>query len=133
MLRFADVLRAPRLDSALAEGADPASEPGLRERARRLTSWRTRRRVAKALEEVEGARDVSAWRDPRVPVRVDQVVEASDLLCELTSALRSRDRVSARGVVLARRIVTDGCGPLYAPNAPRAALRWRVWEALRAL
>ena len=31
------------------------------------------------------------------------------------------------------RIVTDGCGPLYAPNAPPAALWWRVWEALRAL
>jgi hypothetical protein len=41
--------------------------------------------------------------------------------------------VSARGVLLARRIITDGCGPLYAPNAPRSALRWRVWEALRAL
>jgi hypothetical protein len=60
-------------------------------------------------------------------------VEASDLLVELTTALRSRERVSARGVVLARRIITDGCGPLYAPNAPPAALWWRVWEALRAL
>ena len=125
MPRFAAVLRAPRFDRALAEGADPESEPGLRERAQRVTSWRTRRRVAQALEELE--------RGPGVPVRHDQVVEALDLLSELTSALRSRERVSARGVLLARRIVTDGCGPLYAPNAPRAALRWRVWEALRAL
>jgi hypothetical protein len=125
MTRFAAVLRAPQFDRALAEGADPESEPGLRERAEHVTSWRTRCRVAKALEEVE--------RGPGVPVRHDQVVEAWDLLCELTSALRSRERVSARGVLLARRIVTDGCGPLYAPNAPRAALRWRVWEALRAL
>ena len=125
MTRFADVLRAPRFDRALAEGADPASEPGLGERARRLTSWRTRRRVARALEEVE--------LGPGVPVRHDQVVEALDLLSELTTALRSRERVSARGVLLARRIVTDGAGPLYAPDAPRAALRWRVWEALRAL
>jgi hypothetical protein len=125
MTRFAAVLRAPRFDRALAEGADPESEPGLRERAQRVTSWRTRRRVATALEELE--------RGPGVPVRHDQVVEALDLLSELTSALRSRERVSARGVLLARRIVTDGCGPLYAPNAPRAALRWRVWEALRAL
>jgi hypothetical protein len=125
MSRFADVLRAPRFDRALADGADPASEPGLRDRARRLTSSRTRRRIAKALEDVE--------RGPGVPVRHEQVAEALDLLSELTSALRSRERVSARGVLLARRIVTDGCGPLYAPNAPRAALRWRVWEALRAL
>ena len=125
MTRLAAVLRAPRFDRALAEGADPESEPALRERARRVTSWRMRRRVAKALEELE--------RGPGVPVRHDQVVEALDLLSELTSALRSRERVSARGVLLARRIVTDGCGPLYAPNAPRAALRWRVWEALRAL
>jgi hypothetical protein len=125
MMRFADVLQVPRLDRALAEGADPASEPSLRQRALRLTSWRTRRRIAKALEEVEcGA---------GLPVRHDQVLEAHDLLSELTTALRSRERVSARGVLLARRIVTDGCGPLYAPNAPRAALRWRVWEALRAL
>ena len=125
MTRYADVLRAPRLDRALADGADPASEPSLRQRARRLTSWRTRRRLAKALEDVE--------RGPGLPVRHDQVLEARDLLSELTTALRSRERVSARGVLLARRIITDGCGPLYAPNAPRSALRWRVWEALRAL
>jgi hypothetical protein len=125
MLRFADVLRAPRLDRALAEGVDPASEPGLRARARRVTSWRTRRRVARALEEVE--------RGPGIPVRHDSVREARDVLTELTTALRSRDRVSARGVLLARQIITDGCGPLYAPNAPPSALWWRVWEALRAL
>jgi len=118
-------LRATRLDRALADGVDPASEPVLRQRARRLTSWRTRRRLAKALEDVE--------RGPGLPVRHDQVLEARDLLSELTTALRSRERVSARGVLLARRIITDGCGPLYAPNAPRSALRWRVWEALRAL
>jgi hypothetical protein len=125
MSRFALALRAPRLDRALAAGADPASEPSLGQRARRLTSWRTRRRVARALEELE--------RGPGVPVRRDQLGEARELIDELTSALRSRERVSARGVLLARRIVTDGCGPLYAPDSPPAALWWRVWEALRAL
>ena len=125
MSRFAAALRAPRLDRALAAGADPASEPGLRERARRITSWRTRRRVAKALESLE--------RGPGLPVRRDQLGEARELLEELAVALRSRERVSARGVLLARRIVTDGCGPLYAPNHPPSALWWRVWEALRAL
>jgi hypothetical protein len=125
MSRFAVVLRAPRLDSALAAGADPASEPVLSLRARRVTSWRTRRRVARALEQVE--------RGPGIPVRRDQVGEARELLAELATALRSRERVSARGVLLARRIITDGCGPLYAPTAPPAALWWRVWEALRAL
>jgi len=125
MSPFAEVLRAPRLDRALAEGADPASEPDLLVRARHVTSWRTRRRVARALQELE--------RGPGVPVRRDQVREARDLLGELTTALLSRERVSPRGVVLARRIVTDGCGPLYAPSAPPAALWWRVWEALRAL
>jgi hypothetical protein len=125
MSPFVEVLRAPRLDRALADGADPASEPDLMDRARHVTSWRTRRRIAKALEEVECG--------PGIPVRRDQVNEARDLLSELTTALRSRDRVSARGVLLARRIVTDGCGPLYAPTAPPAALWWRVWEALRAL
>ena len=84
-----------------------------------------RRRVARALEDVE--------RGPGVPVRRDAVSEARDLLSELASALRSRERVSARGVLLAREIVSDGCGPLYAPNHPPAALWWRVWEALRAL
>ena len=125
MSRFAVTLRAPRLDRALAAGADPASEPGLRERARRVTSWRTRRRVAKALEDLE--------QGPGLPVRRDQVAQARELLAELCAALRSREHVSARGVLLARGIVTDGCGPLYAPDHPPAALWWRVWEALRAL
>src|SRR5690349_11833926 len=125
MTRIADALRAPRLDRALAGGADPASEPRLRERARRLTSGRTRRRLAKAREDGE--------RGPGLPVRHAQVVEAPALLAGPTAALRSRESVSARGVLLARQIITDGCGPLYAPTAPRSALRWRVWEALRAL
>jgi hypothetical protein len=81
--------------------------------------------VAKALESLE--------RGPGLPVRRDQVGEARELLTELTTALRSRERVSARGVLLAREIVTDGCGPLYGPNHPPSALWWRVWEALRAL
>ncbi|HET8537558.1 MAG TPA: hypothetical protein VFL73_10310 [Solirubrobacteraceae bacterium] len=125
MSPFAALVRAPRLDRALAAGADPASEPGLRERARRITSWRTRRRVAKSLESLE--------RGPGLPVRRDQLREARELVEELAVALRSRERVSARGVLLARRIITDGCGPLYAPNHPPAALWWLVWEALRAL
>lgn len=125
MSPVADALRAPRLDRALAEGADPASEPGLCARARRVTSWRSRRRIAEALEQLD--------RDAGLPVRRDQLREADELLAELVSALRSRERVSARGVLLARRIVTDGCGPLYAPDHPPAALWWLVWEALRAL
>jgi hypothetical protein len=122
---IAVVVRAPRLDRALAQGADPASDPSLLARANRLTSWRTRRRVAIALEQLE--------RGPGIPVRRDQVGEARELLAELARALRSRERVSARGVLLARRIITDGCGPLYAPNYPPSALWWCVWEALRAL
>jgi HEAT repeat protein len=125
MSSIADVLRAPRLDRALAEGADPASEPGLLARARHVTSWRVRRRIARALEQLESG--------PGIPVRRDQLREADEILAELATALRSRERVSARGVLLARRIVTDGCGPLYAPDHPPAALWWRVREALRAL
>jgi hypothetical protein len=125
MTSIALVLRGPRLDRALAEGADPASEPGLLARAGHVTSWRMRRRVASALEHLESG--------PGIPVRRDQVREADDLIAELATALRSRERVSARGVLLARRIITDGCGPLYAPNHPPAALWWRVREALRAL
>jgi hypothetical protein len=125
MTSIADVLRAPRLDRALAEGADPASEPSLLARARRVTSWRMRRRIAGALEQLESG--------PGIPVRRDQLREAEDLIAELATALRSRERVSARGVLLARQIITDGCGPLYAPNHPPAALWWLVRDALRAL
>jgi hypothetical protein len=125
MPSIAAVLRAPRLDRALAQGADPASEPGLLARAGHVTSWRMRRRVAGALEQLESG--------PGIPVRRDQMREAGELIAELAAALRSRERVSARGVLLARRIVTDGCGPLYAPNHPPAALWWTVLEALRAL
>jgi hypothetical protein len=125
MASFAQALYAPRFDRELAAGADPASEPGLRARARRVTSWRMRRRVAAALEQLDCGSGL--------PVRRDQLREADDLLAELTRALRSRERVSARGVLLARGIITDGCGPLYAPDHPPAALWWRVREALRAL
>jgi len=125
MSPFAVLVRAPRLDRALVAGADPASEPALRERARSVTSWRMRRRVAKSLESLE--------RGPGLPVRRDQLGQAREIVDELAVALRSRERVSARGVLLAREIVSDGCGPLYAPDHPPSALWWRVWEALRAL
>jgi hypothetical protein len=84
-----------------------------------------RRRVAKSLESLE--------RGPGLPVRRDQLGQAREIVDELAVALRSRERVSARGVLLAREIVSDGCGPLYAPDHPPSALWWRVWEALRAL
>jgi hypothetical protein len=53
-------------------------------------------------------------------------------LAELVLAIREEPVVRARGLVLARRLLTDGSGPLYVESSD-AALRIAVDETIRAL
>jgi hypothetical protein len=80
-------LEAPWLDLALASGADPSGSPQLERRA-----------------------------DLRVPVDLEEVTLAGRQLVELEDLLISPGPVYCRGVVMASQIVSDGSGPLYAPE-----------------
>ena len=60
------------------------------------------------------------------------VQEATDVIGELVTALRSPVPVDVRGVALARQLLTDGTGPLYRSRSPEH-LAAAVAAARRAL
>jgi hypothetical protein len=119
-------LAAPRLDARLAAGEDPASDPALACRSRRLVSDRSRRRLACGLER--------SWSPPgdavlsaAIPVDGDAVALARPALQQLASALRSRADVDPRGVAIARILLTEPCSALYHPAYPE-----QLYELARA-
>ena len=126
-------LRRRRLDQALAAGADPAASPLLAHRAATLVSRSNRNRLARELHShreaaARGAEPLSA----AIPVDRAAVARATPQLEELERLLRSPQPVYCPGMARARRLLSDGCGPLYAPPSPQALGR-EVEAVLTAL
>jgi len=119
--------KQPGLDRDLADGADPRSEPQLAYRARRLTTRRSRDRIARGIERAVAEAE-RPWNGMRaaVPVQRRTVLGARPTLLALVRALRSPAPVAAQGVALALRLLTDGGGPLYGSDS-----RW-IAEAASA-
>jgi hypothetical protein len=118
--RIAARLHGAALDEALAAGVRPEAEVALTLHARRLIAPRTRRRVARTLR---GMVEASRGRSP-APARPvgRQVAHAAPDLLTLAARLERPQAVDARGVALARELLRDGLGPLYADRAgPRLA------------
>ncbi len=122
------VLRARgRLDGMLARGADPDSRPELALRAAQLTARRHRAALAGSLEDVVRTADGRRrTRTARPPLAGREVRAARAALLGLALQLRDDGEVHPAGVVLARRLITDGSGPLYI-HAQHDAL----WHAAR--
>jgi hypothetical protein len=118
LARLSARLRSRRLDDALAWGTAPETDAPLALRARRLTTLRRRRVIAKGLRRV--VRDTYRGVPPslaRTSPRRDQVIAAGDELTRLADALASPGPVAARGVAQAWILLTDGTGPLYNANS----------------
>jgi hypothetical protein len=120
-------LAAPRLDARLAAGEDPASDPALACRSRRLVSDRSRRRLACGLERSWSPPPGDAVLSAAIPVDGDAVALARPALQQLASALRSRADVDPRGVAIARILLTEPCSALYHPAYPE-----QLYELARA-
>ena len=73
--------------------------------------------LERAVEEVDGP-----WRRGGAAVAVDRpaVAEAAPLLLRVAARLRSPGPLPAEAMSLARSLVTDGAGPLYARSAHRS-------------
>jgi len=127
-------LRAPALDRRLAKGADPGADPVLVARAAQLAGRRARQRTAagweRAIEDATGGRHAFS---PAVPVRAEQLRAALPELLAMIGRLRDDLPVWPGGVARARRLLTDGGGPLYDPGAPPGVLRRRVCQVLAEL
>ncbi len=125
--------RAGELDRDLAAGVSPDASALLAIRGRRLTSRRSRRRIAAGLARV--VRDAEATtRGFSAAVRPDrrEVIAARPLLATLDVRLRADEPVSPQGVALLESLLTDGTSPLYQPAEP-GALGSRLRSAAAAL
>ncbi len=106
------------LDRRLATGCSVTS-PELALRARQLTDPKARRELAGS---IRGALR-SAERTPALISTV--VLDRSAVkfgraaLSDLADQLELAHNVTPRGVLLARRLMTDGLSPMYNPNAER--------------
>jgi hypothetical protein len=98
-------------------------------REARMTSERSRRRLAEDLENAVARAD-----QPSAPFRavIPVCPEARGALLDLAERLRAPRHADPNGVRLARRLLHDGAGPLYAPAEP-GELRAAVLQALEAL
>lgn len=122
-----------RLDRSLAAGTSPATDARHTMRARQLVQPSARRHLAAALLDAVQSIDEPRFvrvPGPEAPINKRAVRSCDVELRALAHALTD-PYPRARGVVLARALLTDGNGPLYAGGADE--LRRRVLLARSAL
>jgi hypothetical protein len=109
------------LDASLAAGCPPESSRLLAARARDIVSLRRRRSMADSWEHVlrvarraQGAGHTgSRAAAVTVPVCADRLVAAEPAIRDLMSRLAAPLPVPARGVAMARVLLTDATSPVY--------------------
>ena len=119
------------LDSRLAGGEDPASDPALILRAAQLRSARHRRQLAASVERL--ARESEFPQNPAlssaVPIHREQVAVARESLVSLARLLRDSEQIGPRGIAMVQQLLTDGGSVLYRKSA-RGAVQLKVQRAL---
>jgi hypothetical protein len=130
--RLKVVTHRGRLDRELAAGADPSADEALALRAAQLEGPASRAELAMAIERILDAADAPPTFSASAPLNRPAIRATRPALLALARALRGAEPVRAQGVALARRLVVDGAGPLYAP-APANELARAAGAALEAL
>jgi hypothetical protein len=126
-------LRHAELDRRLADGADTTDDRELIVRAWQITRPSARERLATALDAIlTDAERPRRARGTSVPICREEVAVARDEIVRLVERLRDQRPVRPRGVALARRLLTDGTGPLYVACANDELWR-RLHRAAAAL
>ena len=123
--------RTELLDDILLSGFRHVGGPDVGRRAAELVTLHRRRQLAETLERFV---EVAATNDPcSVPLHRPALREMAPKVLELTHRLREPDtRVQPSGMVLVRRLVTDGCqSPIFAPVGPPRDLE-RALERIHA-
>jgi hypothetical protein len=110
-------VRAPWLDRQLRTGVPPWSSPVHAARALQLTGTRRRLALARALDRLVARAERPPVRGPYRSAVVEpcraQVRDAVPTIRALSTRLRGRDPIGARGVASLNDILSDSCGPCY--------------------
>jgi len=129
------------LDDSLAAGSAPEASRLLAVRARDIVSLRRRTataanwerllRVARAARQPASGPPAPRWgaRPAAMPVCAGQIVAAEPAIRELVSCLSAPLPVPARGVAMARVLLTDATGPVYNARS-RVALATAIEAAI---
>ena len=123
-----------RLDQQIVTGRAWHSGAATALRARQLSEPRSRQRLACYLRGIVAYSDREG-RPPFSAVVVDRAAVRADreAILGLAERLEAQDPVNPRGIVLARRLLTDGIdSPLYSRRCARtvAAAIWEISDAL---
>ena len=132
--RLRVALHRSELTWALAQGADPTASDELALRARRLTSTRSRRTVARSMRRtIDDARRPPLARSSAVIIQRGAVLDAEDAIRTMIARLGSGQPARAAGMAMAERILTDAdASPLY--NAAQlGALQREITAATAAM
>jgi hypothetical protein len=133
-LRLRVQLTRARLDREIVSGRACTPTDALALRVRQLTHQRTRQQIARQLRSVVEYVD---RRDPR-PIITAVVIEPAavragrNAILGLAHRLEVGDPVQPRGIVLARRLLTDGSGPMFNRGSGRTVTE-AIWEVVDAL
>ena len=130
--RLIALWKSPKLDRALAKGVSPETSGALLLRARTLLGLRARRELSRALQRILRQASRAPWPSARMPVRRNEVMDASDDLNLLARRLLAPAPVDVRGVAQVRVLLSDGSGPLFWRRSADD-LKGRVREAIEAL
>jgi hypothetical protein len=124
-----------KLDRAIADERPSEATRALALRVQQLTAHTTRRRVASELRAIVEYVDRNDSVSPRltaVMIEPAAVRAGREAILGLAERLQSTAPLSARGVVLARALLTDGRSPLFNPFCERTVVE-AVFEVQDAL
>lgn len=112
--RLAARLRANKYDRALAVGVVAQPGTALAAHRERLTSTAERHAIAHSLRRaLRDAHDHGGPRSSPIPVNIEGVAAAADLIYRLTLRLHSPRPIGVLGMARLRLVLSDGAGPLY--------------------
>jgi hypothetical protein len=129
LLRIGTWFRRPLLDARIARGAERPGDRATALREAQLIAQHERRRLALRFERI--LRNEARPRGPSsaAPIDYGAVQVAKPVLVEIVLSLLSSEAVTARGVALGRRLLTDPCSPIYAPEEGRTGGGERLWRS----
>ena len=111
-------LLSSSLDRRLAAGRQPESSRLLAAHAERLVSPSLRQTLAKNWEDLlVQLRRPPAARSPRAPLCRKHIIMAEPAVRAMLGALVAPVPIPARGVAMARQLLSEGVGPLYNPHS----------------
>jgi hypothetical protein len=119
-----------RLDTALAEGVDPADDPVLSVRARALSTPRARRRLAATignlLDAAEEPPDAFGPHGPQPPLQRESLLAARPELEALADRLVGMDAMPVQALALTALLVWDTASPVYMAREDATVIGWTL-------